>query len=107
LVQARALAIEQAGMSPFKALHLPQAALALKQGAGRLIRSESDRGVLVVCDPRLVQKGYGKKLMAGLPAMRRLADEEQWLHALEGLRNTRQADVGNGEAAASSPTSST
>jgi ATP-dependent DNA helicase DinG len=107
LVQARALAIEQAGASPFKELHLPQAALALKQGAGRLIRSESDRGVLVVCDPRLVQKGYGKKLMAGLPAMRRLADEGQWLDALEGLRNTRQADVGNGEAAASSPTSST
>ena len=107
LVQARALAIEQAGASPFKEWHLPQAALALKQGAGRLIRSENDRGVLVVCDPRLVQKGYGKKLLAGLPAMRRLADEEQWLDALDGLRKARQADVGNGEAAASSPTSST
>ena len=88
-------------------MHLPEAALALKQGAGRLIRSESDRGVLVVCDPRLVQKGYGKKLLAGLPAMRRLADEQQWLDALEGLRKARQADVGNGEVAASSPTSST
>lgn len=86
LVQARALAIEQVGAKPFKELHLPQAALALKQGAGRLIRSESDRGVLVVCDPRLVQKGYGKKLLAGLPPMRRLADEAQWLDALEALR---------------------
>ena len=107
LVQARALAIEQAGASPFKALHLPQAALALKQGAGRLIRSESDRGVLVVCDPRLVHKGYGKKLLAGLPAMRRLVDEGQWLDALEGLRKARQPDAGDGLVAASSPTSST
>ena len=90
LVQARALAIAQAGGTPFKELHLPQAALALKQGAGRLIRSESDRGVLVVCDPRLVQKGYGKKLLAGLPPMRRLSDEAQWLEALEGLRTERQ-----------------
>ena len=89
LVQARALAIEQAGGTPFKELHLPQAALALKQGAGRLIRSESDRGVLVVCDPRLVQKGYGKKLLAGLPPMRRLADQAQWLQALEALRQER------------------
>ena len=89
LVQSRALAIEQAGGTPFKELHLPQAALALKQGAGRLIRSESDRGVLVVCDPRLVQKGYGKKLLAGLPPMRRLADEAQWLQALEALRQER------------------
>jgi ATP-dependent DNA helicase DinG len=80
-------------------LHLPQAALALKQGAGRLIRSESDRGVLVVCDPRLVQKGYGKKLLAGLPPMRRLADEAQWLDALEGLRRERQVDDGVGSQA--------
>jgi ATP-dependent DNA helicase DinG len=107
LVQARALAIEQAGASPFKALHLPQAALALKQGAGRLIRSESDRGVLVVCDPRLVKKGYGKKLLAGIPAMRRLDNEGQWLDALEGLRKERQADAGDGLVAASSLTSST
>ena len=105
LVQARALAIEQAGGSPFKALHLPQAALALKQGAGRLIRSESDRGVLVVCDPRLVQKGYGKTLMTGLPPMRRLADEQQWLETLEGLRKERHADGGAGPAAPPSPTS--
>jgi len=99
LVQARALAITQSGGTPFKQLHLPQAALALKQGAGRLIRSESDRGVLVVCDPRLVQKGYGKKLLAGLPPMRRLADEAQWLDALEGLRRERQVDDGVGSQA--------
>lgn len=89
LVQARSLAIAQAGGNPFTQLHLPQAALALKQGAGRLIRSETDRGVLVVCDPRLVQKGYGKKLLAGLPPMRRLADATQWQRALEDLRQAR------------------
>lgn len=105
LVQARALAIAQAGGVPFKELHLPQAALALKQGAGRLIRSENDRGVLVVCDPRLVQKGYGKKLLAALPVMRRLADEPQWLDTLEGLRLERQAHAGHGVVAEQSLTS--
>lgn len=89
LLQARSLALAQSGGNAFKALHLPQAALALKQGAGRLIRSERDRGVLVVCDPRLVQKGYGKKLLAGLPPMRPLADRQQWLEALADLRNGR------------------
>ena len=99
LVQARALAIEQSGGTRFKELHLPQAALALKQGAGRLIRSETDRGVLVVCDPRLVQKGYGKKLVAGLPPMRRLDNEQQWLDVLEALRKERQMNVRGGLAA--------
>ena len=107
LVQSRAWAIEKAGGNPFKDLHLPLAALALKQGAGRLIRSESDRGVLVVCDPRLVQKGYGKKLLAALPAMRRLADERQWLEALEGLGKERQVHSGESLVGASGQTSLT
>ncbi|MDF3823534.1 helicase C-terminal domain-containing protein, partial [Leptospira sp. 96542] len=57
----------------------------LKQGAGRLIRSESDRGLLVIGDPRLAQMGYGRRLMAGLPPMQRLgteADALAWLAAL-------------------------
>jgi ATP-dependent DNA helicase DinG len=74
-----------AGGNAFKSLHLPQAAIALKQGAGRLIRSESDRGILVVCDVRLSQNGYGKKLLDGLPPMRRLADGVAWLEALAEL----------------------
>jgi ATP-dependent DNA helicase DinG len=53
---------------------LPQAAITLKQGAGRLIRDESDRGVLVICDVRLVTKPYGKALAASLPPMRRTRD---------------------------------
>ncbi|MEI7514631.1 MAG: ATP-dependent DNA helicase [Betaproteobacteria bacterium] len=86
LVQARAKAHVEAGENAFKRLHLPQAAIALKQGAGRLIRSEADRGILVVCDVRLAQMGYGKKLMEALPPMRRLRDEDQWHQALEALR---------------------
>jgi ATP-dependent DNA helicase DinG len=56
---------------------VPSAAIALKQGAGRLIRDVRDRGVLVLCDPRLVSKGYGKLFLASLPPMprtRELAD---------------------------------
>jgi ATP-dependent DNA helicase DinG len=74
------------GGNAFKNLHLPQAAIALKQGAGRLIRSETDRGILVVCDVRLIQMGYGKTLLAGLPPMRRLIDDAAWLQALSDLR---------------------
>ena len=91
LVQARASAQVAGGGNAFKNLHLPQAAIALKQGAGRLIRSETDRGILVVCDVRLAQMGYGKKLLDGLPPMRRLADGEHWLEALADLAAARQA----------------
>ena len=74
--QARAKALEEGGKKAFMHLHLPQAAVALRQGAGRLIRRESDRGVLVVCDVRLLKKGYGRKLIAALPPMQRLANAE-------------------------------
>ena len=60
--------------------------MALKQGAGRLIRRESDRGVLVVCDTRLATMGYGKRLMASLPAMRRLRDAFEFAQVLDSLR---------------------
>jgi ATP-dependent DNA helicase DinG len=48
---------------------LPEAVLALKQGVGRLIRSEEDRGMIVICDPRLLTKGYGRVFRASLPEM--------------------------------------
>ena len=86
LVQARARACELAGENSFSTLHLPNAAMALKQGAGRLIRSEADRGILVVCDQRLSTKGYGKKLLAALPPFRRIQDEAQWVQTLDALR---------------------
>ncbi len=85
LVEARARRLEAAGRSAFAELHLPEAAVALKQGAGRLIRSETDRGLLVVCDPRLVAMPYGARLRAALPPMPLVRDEAAalaWLSAI-------------------------
>ncbi|MCL4746597.1 MAG: ATP-dependent DNA helicase [Burkholderiaceae bacterium] len=67
VLAARIAAARRAGKEPFRALQLPVAAMTLKQGAGRLLRSESDRGLLVVCDERLVQRSYGRELLASLP----------------------------------------
>ena len=53
---------------------LPEAIITLKQGAGRLIRDETDRGVLMICDPRLISKGYGKRIWQSLPPMKRTRD---------------------------------
>ncbi len=81
VLQARAAALEQAGRSPFTEYQLPEAVIALKQGVGRLIRDENDHGVLVLCDPRLLSKGYGKIFLASLPPMpvtRDLQDVEQF-----------------------------
>jgi ATP-dependent DNA helicase DinG len=85
LVEARSQRLESQGRSPFNDYFVPEAAVALKQGAGRLIRRESDQGVLVVCDTRLVQMGYGKRLLAALPPMRRLHDEAEFEEALGAL----------------------
>ena len=92
LVEARTGRLEAAGRSSFKDYFIPEAAVALKQGAGRLIRRESDRGVLVVCDTRLASMGYGKRLMAALPPMRRLPSERELLDALADL--TRPSTTG-------------
>jgi ATP-dependent DNA helicase DinG len=73
------------GKSAFQYVHLPLAAIALKQGAGRLIRRESDHGVLVVCDVRLRERAYGKKLQAALPPMRQVASLEGFISELRAL----------------------
>lgn len=65
--EARLDAIRRTGGNPFRDEQLPQAVIALKQGVGRLIRSETDRGVLVLCDPRLLGKGYGRLFLESLP----------------------------------------
>ncbi len=69
--EARLDAIRRDGGNPFRDEQLPQAVIALKQGVGRLIRSETDRGVLVLCDPRLLSKGYGRVFLDSLPPFRR------------------------------------
>jgi ATP-dependent DNA helicase DinG len=69
LVRARIEHLNATGGNPFRDYQLPEAALALKQGVGRLIRSEDDFGVVVICDPRMVGKGYGRVFVAALPVM--------------------------------------
>lgn len=84
LLRARLKAAEEAGGNPFMELQVPAAVLALKQGAGRLIRDAHDRGVLVICDPRLTTRGYGRRFLDSLPPMprtRRLADVESFFAA--------------------------
>ena len=69
ILQARVEALRRRGGNPFRDFQLPQAVIALKQGAGRLIRDDGDRGVLVICDPRLYGRGYGRTFIDSLPPM--------------------------------------
>jgi ATP-dependent DNA helicase DinG len=71
VLMARLAALEQAGINPFMGWQVPSAVIALKQGAGRLIRDVHDRGVLVLCDPRLTSKGYGRLFLSSIPPMPR------------------------------------
>lgn len=71
VLQARIEALREQGVNPFMAYQLPHAVIALKQGIGRLIRDHADRGVLVLCDPRLRSKSYGRVFLNSLPAMPR------------------------------------
>jgi len=93
LFEARSQRITREGRSAFADHALPQAAVALKQGAGRLIRSETDRGVLVVCDTRLTSMSYGRSLVRGLPQMRRLNGHPEFLETL--LQLTTDATKGS------------
>jgi ATP-dependent DNA helicase DinG len=82
VLAARIEAIRAREGNPFTELQLPQAVLQLKQGAGRLIRDETDRGVLMLCDPRLLSKAYGRQILKSLPPMkptRSLAEVAQFL----------------------------
>ena len=96
LVEARTRRLESEGRSPFNDYFVPEAAVALKQGAGRLIRRESDQGVLVVCDTRLATMGYGRRLLAALPPMRRLASGAEFDEVLDGLAATRTSTTDSG-----------
>jgi len=92
LLKARLAAIRAQGGNPFFDEQVPQAVIALKQGVGRLIRDAEDFGVVMLCDPRLVTKGYGRIFIQSLPPMKRtreLADVEQFLRERLG-----EADVG-------------
>jgi ATP-dependent DNA helicase DinG len=87
LVEARVKRLEAQGRNAFSDYFVAEAAVSLKQGAGRLIRSESDRGLLVVCDPRMAGMNYGKRLRQALPPMASVGSEVEalaWLQELSG-----------------------
>jgi ATP-dependent DNA helicase DinG len=85
LVEARVRQLREQGRNPFEDYFVAEAAVSLKQGAGRLIRTETDRGLLVICDPRVRQMAYGRRLLAALPPMKRLDAEEDALAWLQEL----------------------
>ncbi len=74
IIQARVEAIQEAGGQPFFEYQVPQAVIKLKQGFGRLIRSRTDTGLVVILDPRVVTKGYGRSFLDALPDCRRFVD---------------------------------
>ncbi|WP_434064019.1 ATP-dependent DNA helicase [Roseateles violae] len=91
LVEARVQRLEAEGRNAFAHYFIAEAAIALKQGAGRLIRTERDRGLLVVCDPRMAGMNYGRRLREALPPMTRLEREEEALDWLAKLAAEREA----------------
>jgi ATP-dependent DNA helicase DinG len=92
LTRARIEHLKATGGNAFREYQLPEAALALKQGVGRLIRSETDRGVVAICDPRLIDKPYGRVFRASLPPMpvtRAVEDAEKFLRRIAGVAAPR------------------
>ena len=85
LVEARSKRLEAQGRSPFNEYFVPEATVSLKQGAGRLIRRETDMGILVICDLRLSQMSYGRRILAALPPMRQLHTQDEFAKALQSL----------------------
>jgi ATP-dependent DNA helicase DinG len=99
VLAARMEVLQRKGLSPFAAHQLPHAVITLKQGAGRLIRSESDRGVLAICDTRLVEKPYGRQIWQSLPPFTRTREQATVVKFLESLRADKpQETAGAGEA---------
>jgi ATP-dependent DNA helicase DinG len=85
VLSARIEKYTQEGRNAFMEYQLPHAIINLKQGAGRLIRDEHDRGVLMICDPRLISKSYGKRVWQSLPPMKRTRDLEEVTHFLTAV----------------------
>ncbi|GAA4365377.1 ATP-dependent DNA helicase [Kangiella marina] len=85
LIEAKIQAARKSGKNPFFDIQIPEAIIALKQGAGRLIRDYDDKGVLVLCDPRLIANKYGQKFLKSLPPMKRTREQSvviEFLHKL-------------------------
>jgi ATP-dependent DNA helicase DinG len=86
VVRARIEYLKTRGVNAFRDYQLPEAVLALKQGVGRLIRSEEDHGVVVICDPRMSERAYGRIFRASLPPMATTTDSEVALQRLRELQ---------------------
>jgi ATP-dependent DNA helicase DinG len=91
LLQARSEDCSLRGLDPFSQVQLPQAVITLKQGVGRLIRDVTDRGVMVICDNRLVTKPYGEVFLTSLPPMRRTRSLEQAVEFLQQIKQDSEA----------------
>ncbi|WP_456414209.1 ATP-dependent DNA helicase [Thiolapillus sp.] len=85
VLKARLDAMRKSGGNPFMEYQVPQAAIALKQGAGRLIRDVTDRGVLVLCDPRLLRKSYGHTFLDAMPPFARTRELKDALEFLQAM----------------------
>jgi ATP-dependent DNA helicase DinG len=93
VLAARIDRMRQEGRNPFMEHQLPNAVISVKQGAGRLIRDETDHGVLMICDPRLISKHYGRKIWQSLPPMKRtreLKDVVDFFRAIESSQTIRK-----------------
>jgi ATP-dependent DNA helicase DinG len=77
VLAARIEVMEKQGMNGFMHHTLPEAIINLKQGAGRLIRDEGDRGVLMLCDPRVISKPYGRRIWQSLPSFKRTREQDE------------------------------
>ncbi len=77
VMQARLAAMRKQGRNPFMEYQLPEAVITLKQGVGRLIRDVNDTGVLMICDPRIRSKSYGRVFLSSLPPMRKVTDPDE------------------------------
>jgi len=84
VLAARIEQMRQQGRNPFMEYQLPRAVINVKQGAGRLIRDETDRGVLMICDPRLLSKPYGRRVWQSLPPMKRTRELSEVISFLSG-----------------------
>ena len=94
VLAARIEHMKQQGRNAFMEYQLPRAVISVKQGAGRLIRDETDRGVLMICDPRLITKPYGKRVWRSLPAMRRTREEDEALGFFDAtVREAEEIDA--------------
>ena len=92
VIQARTDYIKRQGGDPFADFQIPEAVISLKQGAGRLIRTETDRGVLVVLDPRIISRRYGERFISSLPPFTRTREISQVREFFKQQPDSQQAD---------------